>query len=68
MHESARPLIDALLKKIEQAGTPEKVAENDYLMRCRQLFFVVSLVPFDTVMGRCHACDYYRTVVLGGRI
>ncbi|KAI0088382.1 importin alpha re-exporter [Irpex rosettiformis] len=34
VHESARPLIDALLKKIEQAGTPEKVAENDYLMRC----------------------------------
>ncbi|KAI0684913.1 Cse1-domain-containing protein [Cytidiella melzeri] len=34
VHEFARPLVDALLKKVEQAGTPEKVAENDYLMKC----------------------------------
>lgn len=34
VHELARPLIDSLLKKVEGAGTPEKVAENDYLMKC----------------------------------
>lgn len=27
-------LIDILLRKVEAAGTPEKVAENDLVMRC----------------------------------
>lgn len=35
IHEIAPSLLDALLNKIEKAGTPEKVAENDYLMKCR---------------------------------
>ncbi|KIP01732.1 hypothetical protein PHLGIDRAFT_336871 [Phlebiopsis gigantea 11061_1 CR5-6] len=34
IHEFAPALIDALLKKVEQGATPEKVAENDYLMKC----------------------------------
>ncbi|KAI0825963.1 importin alpha re-exporter [Irpex lacteus] len=56
VHESARPLIDALLKKIEQAGTPEKVAENDYLMRCVMRVIITarsSLVDgYDTILTR----------------
>ena len=32
--ELAPHIIDALLAKIEKQGTPEKVAENDYLMKC----------------------------------
>ncbi|GBE78774.1 Importin-alpha re-exporter [Sparassis crispa] len=34
VQDIAPPLLDALLSKIEKAGTPEKVAENDYLMKC----------------------------------
>ncbi|KAK7018654.1 importin-alpha export receptor [Paramarasmius palmivorus] len=34
IHETANDLINALLSKIEAAGTPEKVAENDHLMKC----------------------------------
>ena len=34
LHEVAPQLLDALLSKIEKAPTPEKVAENDYLMKC----------------------------------
>ena len=34
IHELAPHLLDALLKKMESAGTPEKIAENDYLMKC----------------------------------
>ncbi len=35
VHEFAPALIDALLRKVEQPGTPEKIAENDYLMKCK---------------------------------
>ncbi|KIM38838.1 hypothetical protein M413DRAFT_75629 [Hebeloma cylindrosporum] len=34
IHDSALPLVDALLTRIESAQTPEKVAENDHLMKC----------------------------------
>lgn len=34
VHEFAPALIDALLRKVEQGSSPEKVAENDYLMKC----------------------------------
>jgi exportin-2 (importin alpha re-exporter) len=34
IHDSALDLIDALLSRIEAARTPEKVAENDHLMKC----------------------------------
>ena len=35
--ELAPHIIDALLAKIEKQGTPEKVAENDYLMKCTSI-------------------------------
>ncbi|PCH33006.1 importin alpha re-exporter [Wolfiporia cocos MD-104 SS10] len=34
IHELAHPMVNALLSKIESAGSPQKVAENDYLMKC----------------------------------
>ncbi|KAG6872821.1 hypothetical protein C0995_006303 [Termitomyces sp. Mi166 len=34
IHDFAPNLVDALLTRIESAGTAEKVAENDYLMKC----------------------------------
>ncbi|RDB24273.1 Importin alpha re-exporter [Hypsizygus marmoreus] len=34
IHDIAPDLVDALLTKIESAGTAEKVAENDHLMKC----------------------------------
>ncbi|KAI0340315.1 Cse1-domain-containing protein [Trametopsis cervina] len=56
VHESARPLIDALLKKVERAGTAEKVAENDYLMKCVMRVIVTarsSLVDgYDAILAR----------------
>lgn len=39
-------MIDALLSRIETATTPEKVAENDHLVRCR--LFPVQLSYFTT--------------------
>jgi exportin-2 (importin alpha re-exporter) len=35
IHDLAADLLDALLSKIEAAGPPEKVAENDHLMKCK---------------------------------
>ncbi|KAK7678006.1 hypothetical protein QCA50_018946 [Cerrena zonata] len=32
--ELAPYILDALLSKVEKGGSPEKVAENDYLMKC----------------------------------
>lgn len=34
VHDFAADLLNAVLSKIEGAGTPEKVAENDHLMKC----------------------------------
>jgi len=34
----AQGAVEALLMKIEAGKTPEKVAENDYLMKCSILF------------------------------
>lgn len=56
IHEFAPALIDALLKKVEQGATPEKVAENDYLMKCIMRVIITSrssLVPiFDKTLSR----------------
>lgn len=35
IHDYATNLVDALLTKIEVGQTPEKLAENDHLMRCK---------------------------------
>lgn len=37
IHELAPHLLDALLTKIESAETADKIAENEYLMRCARL-------------------------------
>ena len=34
IHEFASNLVEGLLTKIESAGTAEKIAENDHLMKC----------------------------------
>ena len=34
VRDIAQSIIDAILAKVESAGTPEKIAENDYLMKC----------------------------------
>lgn len=47
IHEIAPQLLDAVLNKIEGAGTAEKVAENDYLMKCTLISFRHSFrVPY----------------------
>ncbi|KAF7976444.1 hypothetical protein HWV62_6681 [Athelia sp. TMB] len=42
IHEIAPALLDAILSKIESAGTPEKVAENDHLMKCAMRVIVTA--------------------------
>jgi len=37
IHDIAADLLNALLSKIEVAGPPEKVAENDHLMKCKPI-------------------------------
>lgn len=41
----ALTLIDVLLRKVESAGTPEKVAENDLVMRCKVLTIALPNQP-----------------------
>ena len=38
IHDISPALLDAVLSKIEGAGSPEKVAENDHLMKCTPCF------------------------------
>ncbi|KAI0329277.1 Cse1-domain-containing protein [Cubamyces sp. BRFM 1775] len=38
----APQMLDALLSKVEKAPTPEKVAENDYLMKCAMRVIVTA--------------------------
>ncbi|KAF5378153.1 hypothetical protein D9615_007619 [Tricholomella constricta] len=56
IHEFAPDLVDALLTKIESAGTAEKVAENDHLMKCVMRVIVTArqtLTPgFERTLGR----------------
>ncbi|KAG5641488.1 hypothetical protein DXG03_005099 [Asterophora parasitica] len=56
IHEFAPDLVDALLSKIESAGTAEKVAENDHLMKCVMRVVVTArqtLTPgFERMLGR----------------
>jgi hypothetical protein len=37
VQDFAQGMLDALLSKIEAGGTAEKIAENDYLMKCLSL-------------------------------
>ncbi|KAF8063522.1 CAS/CSE protein [Lyophyllum atratum] len=56
IHEFAAELVDALLTKMESAGTAEKVAENDHLMKCVMRVIVTArqtLTPgFERTLGR----------------
>ncbi|KAF8188046.1 importin alpha re-exporter [Pholiota molesta] len=56
IHDSALDLIDALLSRIEAARTPEKVAENDHLMKCTMRIIVTArqtLTPgYEQILGR----------------
>jgi hypothetical protein len=38
IHDLSPALLDAILSKIEGAGSAEKVAENDHLMKCMPCF------------------------------
>ncbi|KAG2034488.1 CAS/CSE protein [Suillus americanus] len=42
IHDLAADLLNALLNKIEAAGPPEKVAENDHLMKCTMRIIVTA--------------------------
>ncbi|KAG1807455.1 CAS/CSE protein [Suillus subaureus] len=42
IHDLAADLFNALLSKIEAAGPPEKVAENDHLMKCAMRIIVTA--------------------------
>ena len=64
IHEFAPALIDALLKKVEQGGSAEKVAENDYLMKCT-LDPLPRCAVVRLILRRCDAGDHHRTVVGG---
>ncbi|KAF7419339.1 importin-alpha export receptor [Pleurotus ostreatus] len=56
VHDFAHDLLNALLSKIEAAKTPEKVAENDHLMRCIMRVIITArqtLTPhYETVLTR----------------
>jgi exportin-2 (importin alpha re-exporter) len=60
IHDFAQTLLDALLVRIEAAGSPEKVAENDYLMKCA-LFYLVS--RFDMRLTLCIIAAAMRIIV-----
>ncbi|KAJ3501585.1 hypothetical protein NLJ89_g9272 [Agrocybe chaxingu] len=48
IHDSVSDLLDALLSKVEAARTPEKVAENDHLVKCAMRVIVTArqtLIP-----------------------
>ena len=38
IRELAPQIINAALARIEAGGTPEKIAENDFLMKCTRIF------------------------------
>lgn len=46
IHDYAADLVGSLLSKIESAGTAEKVAENDHLMKCSFDFLALEMHDF----------------------
>ena len=64
IHDHASGMIDAVLKKIEAGGTPEKVAENQHLMRCTwHSLGIVSFILDLHVVHRHHAHHPHRPPV-----
>ena len=54
----AESILMACFRNIESGNTPEKIAENDYLMKCR-LPRGASFSRTDTSSARCHACHHH---------
>ncbi|KAF8513582.1 CAS/CSE protein [Hysterangium stoloniferum] len=56
IHDVANDILTALFDKIESGGTPEKVSENDYLMKCAMRVIITarqSLTPvYQQVLAR----------------
>ena len=67
VHDFAADLLNAVLTKMEGAGTPEKVAENDHLMKC---MFAHSLycVAHDDTWTRRDARDRHGTSDVDARL
>lgn len=55
---SAESILVALLKVIESGDTPEKIAQNDYMMKCR-LTPLLYCRTYLTMRYRCHARGHY---------
>jgi hypothetical protein len=58
IHDLAPQLLHASLTKIESAGTAEKVAENDHLMKCERLNFGLAAISANCYL-RCHAGNHH---------
>ena len=56
IHDLAADLLDALLSKIETAGPPEKVAENDHLMKCKTIAYSCSQMLTSVCRRDAHNC------------
>ncbi|KAE9399137.1 Cse1-domain-containing protein [Gymnopus androsaceus JB14] len=56
IREHAATIVNILLSKVEKAGTPEKVAENDHLMKCTMRVIITarqSLTPgYEQILNR----------------
>ncbi|KAF8546273.1 Cse1-domain-containing protein [Imleria badia] len=62
VHDFASDLLNAVLAKIEGAGTPEKVAENDHLMKCTMRVIVTACQTLTPVYLQILQC---LIVILG---
>ncbi|KAG1763112.1 CAS/CSE protein [Suillus occidentalis] len=63
IHDLAADLLNALLNKIESAGPPEKVAENDHLMKCKSLYTVLAGAMRIIVTARQTLTPIYQQVL-----
>lgn len=50
--EIAPQTLDALFSRVEKAPTPEKVAENDYLMKCQSTRRLLALMLTNILQAR----------------
>ncbi|KAF8635563.1 hypothetical protein AX15_000213 [Amanita polypyramis BW_CC] len=51
IHDSAAPLVNVLLGRIESTASPDKVAENDHLMKCIMRVIVTARQTLTPVHG-----------------
>jgi hypothetical protein len=63
IHGFANEILVALFDKIEAGNSPEKVSENDYLMKCTLFFFIQHCILL--ISHRCYENHPYSTAVLG---